>query len=51
MITLGASWFYFAIDHEQVWLRPDQEPPEQRRHTIEDREMMAMIAWKSRVLS
>jgi hypothetical protein len=34
IITLDESWFYFSTDLEQIWLRPDQEPPERAKHTI-----------------
>jgi hypothetical protein len=28
LIDLDESWSSFSMDHEQIWLRPDQEPPE-----------------------
>jgi hypothetical protein len=39
------SWFYLAMDHEQIWLRPGETPPERARHTIQDRKIMVTIAW------
>jgi hypothetical protein len=44
-MTLNESWFYFAISHGHIWLRPDEEPPERARHTIQDKEIMLTIAW------
>jgi hypothetical protein len=34
-----------ATDHEQIWLRPGETPPETVRHTIQDRKIMFAIAW------
>jgi transposase len=34
-----------ATDHEQIWLRPGETPPERARHTIQDRKIMVTIAW------
>jgi hypothetical protein len=34
-----------ATDHEQIWLRPGETPPERARHTIQDRKSMVIIAW------
>jgi histone-lysine N-methyltransferase SETMAR len=45
MTTLDESRFYLATDHEQIWLRPRETPPETARHTIQDREIMVTIAW------
>jgi transposase len=45
MITLDESWFYLSTNHEQIWLRPDQEPHELPKHTIRDKKIMATIAW------
>jgi hypothetical protein len=47
MITLDESRFYFSTDHEQIWLRPDQEPPERVKHTIQDKKIMVTIAWNA----
>jgi hypothetical protein len=33
------------MDHEDIWLRPGETPPERTRHTIEDRKIMITIAW------
>jgi hypothetical protein len=45
IITLDKSCFNLAANDEQIWLRPDQGPPERPRHTIEGRKMMVTIAW------
>jgi hypothetical protein len=37
IITFDESWFYLATDHEQMWLRPEQVPPERIKHTIQDK--------------
>jgi hypothetical protein len=37
IITLDELWFYLTRDDEQIWLRPDQEPPERPKHTIQDK--------------
>jgi hypothetical protein len=34
-----------ATDSEQIWLRPGETPPEREGHTIQDRKIMATIAW------
>jgi hypothetical protein len=36
-----------STDHEQIWLRPGETPPERARHTIQDRKIMVTIAWNS----
>jgi hypothetical protein len=43
--TLDESWFYLSTDHEQIWLRTDQEPPERAKHTIQDNKIMVTTAW------
>jgi hypothetical protein len=47
IITVDESWFYFSMDHEQIWLRPDQEPPERAKHTIQDKKIRVTIAWNA----
>jgi hypothetical protein len=47
IITLDESWFYLSTDHEQIWLRPDQEPPERAKHTIQEKQIMVTIAWNA----
>jgi hypothetical protein len=44
-VTLDESWFCFITDYERIWLRPDQEPPEEPKRTIQDKKNMASIAW------
>jgi hypothetical protein len=40
------SWgFYLSTDHEQIWLRVEEQPPERPRHIIQDPKMMVTIAW------
>jgi hypothetical protein len=34
-----------VTDHEHIWLRPGEAPPEMARHTIQDRKIMVTIAW------
>jgi hypothetical protein len=36
--------FYLVTDHEQIWLRPGETPPERARHTIQDQKIMVTIA-------
>jgi hypothetical protein len=45
IITLDESWFYLATDHEQIWLRSEEQPPERPRYTIQDPKMMLTIGW------
>jgi hypothetical protein len=45
IITLDESWFYLSIDHEQIWLRAEEQPPARPRHTIQDPKKMVTIAW------
>jgi hypothetical protein len=45
IITLGELWFYLSADHEQIWLRVKEQPPEKPRHTLQDPKMMVTIAW------
>jgi hypothetical protein len=45
IITLDESWFYFSRDHEQIWLRIEEQSPERPRHTIQDPKMMVTVAW------
>jgi hypothetical protein len=45
IITFDESWFYLSTDHEQIWLRGEEQPPERPRHTIQDPKMMVTIAW------
>jgi transposase len=33
-----------ATNHEQIWLRPGETPPERTRHTIQDRKITVTIA-------
>jgi transposase len=47
IITLDKLWFSFSRDHEQIWFRPDQEPPEWDKHTIQDKKIMVTIAWNA----
>jgi hypothetical protein len=45
IITLDESQFYLSIDHEQIWFRVEEQPPERPRHIIQDPKMMVTIAW------
>jgi hypothetical protein len=45
VVTLEESWFYFATDHEQIWMRPEEEPPALSRRMIQDRKIMVTVAW------
>jgi histone-lysine N-methyltransferase SETMAR len=42
---LTQAIYNLATDHEQIWLRPGETPPEMVRHTIQDRKIMVIIAW------
>jgi hypothetical protein len=35
IITSEASWFYLSTDHEKIWIREEEQPPERPRHTIQ----------------
>jgi hypothetical protein len=43
VVTLDESWFYFSTDHEQVWVRMEEQPHERPRHIIRDPKMMVTI--------
>jgi hypothetical protein len=45
VVTLDESWFYFATDHEQIWMIPEEEPPARSRRMIQDRRIMVTVAW------
>jgi histone-lysine N-methyltransferase SETMAR len=46
MKRLSAPAIYnLAMDHEQIWLRLGETPPERARHTIQDRKIMVTVAW------
>jgi hypothetical protein len=47
ILTLDEAWFYLSTDHEQIWFRPDKEPPERAKHTIQDKKIMVTIAWNA----
>jgi hypothetical protein len=44
ILTLDESRFSFAAKDGQIWLGPDQEPPERPGHMIEERKIMVIIA-------
>jgi hypothetical protein len=44
-VTLDESWFYFNVDHELIWLQPDEETPEGERHTVQSEKVMITIIW------
>jgi hypothetical protein len=45
MKRLSAQAIYnLATDHEQIWLRPGETPPERARHSIQDRKIMVTVA-------
>jgi hypothetical protein len=33
------------LHYEQIWFRPDQEPLEKPKHTIQEKKIMITIAW------
>jgi hypothetical protein len=45
MVTLDESWFYLNMDHELIWLQPNQETPERERHTVQSEKAMITIVW------
>jgi hypothetical protein len=45
ILTLDESWFYFALEHAHIWLRPEEQPPERPGHMIQGSKMMVTIAW------
>jgi hypothetical protein len=44
IITLDESWFYLFTNHEQIWLRVKEQPPEKPSHTIQDPKMIVTMA-------
>jgi hypothetical protein len=45
IVTSDESWFYLPTNHEQPWLRPEEEPHERPRHTVQAQKKMVTIAW------
>jgi hypothetical protein len=45
IITLDESWSYLSSDHEHIWVRVEEQPPERPRHIIQDPKPMVTIAW------
>jgi hypothetical protein len=45
IITLDESRFSLSPNHEQIWLRVEEQPPERPRHIIQDPKMIVIIAW------
>jgi hypothetical protein len=45
VIILDESWSYLCSDHEQIWLRAEQGPPERAKQTIQKKKIMVTIAW------
>jgi transposase len=45
IVTLDESWFYLFADHEQIWLRVEEQPPETPRHTTQELKITVTIAW------
>jgi hypothetical protein len=44
IITLDESWFCLSTNHEQIWLRVEEQPPERPRSTNQDPKMIVPIA-------
>jgi hypothetical protein len=42
--TPGELHFYILTGHEQVWLCPEEQPPQRPRYTIQVPQVMLMIA-------
>jgi hypothetical protein len=47
IITLDESCFYLSTDHEPIGLRPDHEPLEGAKLTIQDKKIIVTIAWNA----
>jgi hypothetical protein len=45
MVTLDESWFDLNVDHELIWLQPDEEIRERERHARQSEKVMTMIVW------
>jgi histone-lysine N-methyltransferase SETMAR len=45
VVSLDESWFYLTTDLEQIWMIPEEEPPARSRRMIQDRKIMATVAW------
>jgi hypothetical protein len=35
MVTLDESWFYLSVDHELIWLQPDEKTAEREQHSVQ----------------
>jgi hypothetical protein len=47
MVILDTSWFYLNMDHEPIWLRPDEEIPQREYHTVQSENVMITTVWNS----
>jgi hypothetical protein len=45
MVTLDESWFYFNMDHQLIWLQPDEKIPERERRTMQSEKVMITAMW------
>jgi hypothetical protein len=46
-VTLDESWFYLNMDHEFIWLQPDEEVSEMERYAVQSEKVMLTIVWNS----
>jgi hypothetical protein len=44
VISLDELWFYFPINHDQIWRQADQEPPGLAKPMIQDKKTMVTMA-------
>jgi hypothetical protein len=35
MVTLDEAWFYLNMDHELIWLQPEEKILERERYTVQ----------------
>jgi histone-lysine N-methyltransferase SETMAR len=45
VLTGGESWFYFAIDHDQMWVPEGAQAPTRPRRTIASAKRMLTVFW------
>jgi hypothetical protein len=47
MVTLDESRLHLNMDHEAIWLQPDEDISERERRTLSSEKVMITIIWNS----
>jgi hypothetical protein len=47
IVTLDEAWFYLFIDHELIWLRPEDEAPQKEKKIVLSLKMMLTVVWNT----